>query len=781
VKRPTTSTLAVVLAVAATAVLARAAPIHAHRPIDDGGLPAIAFSDTARNLLVITTPGYRLTVNKRNGGLVDLVDRRTGTHLLRGQNGCLWAALPASDAPPVTGCAYQPGGPNRLSYRWDAVSSTLTLTYTYDQTADRRANAVAQITAHHSFFDLRLALESHWGKTIATVLLPADLFEDTSAVRAGYAPTYLPGIRFSPSFFRRTGNDVFTYPSRWAYADYLSLDLAQSHLALYTVNPAPAPIAPVQLGFVVDGPPSPCSGPTFCVTHGFQTWIRDGETWTSPAVRFRVGETVKDSILDYRKGNGIDAYPSLADKLGGRLAGLARAPLIKADPWKGLPPFDQWAAELKRLPSPALLHPVAFQPRGQDENDPDFLPPDPRWGTVQDLNAAVAQAHSLGQFVMPYLNISWWDKKSPTVQNLPRPLTIDDLAVKTSDGDSVRESYGPHLGFIVSPYVSTVRNRFATMMDEWKNVVPADCVFFDQIGARPWRRDFNPAAPNPLAYDDGWLALMAPYADRCLMVEDGWDRLAQSFAGFNGSALLLDRDFDEPNRLWGAGNWEPYPLADWLFHDKVLLYQHDLAESTMTADPEVLLFNAAFGFMLSYSWDDDRQTLGSPWLDLVGKVQRALGPLVAGQALTDYRDLAPDVTQTTFGGYSVVANWSKAGSFQADGYDIAPEGFLARTQDGQVLAGAFVGSFNGRELSPGTHYLVVERNGGALTVSQPLGSDTDLAVAAQGGGRLRAIALDAGGNELGEVPGSSQGGRFDFQYRNSVGGRPVASYRVVPG
>jgi hypothetical protein len=184
-----------------------------------------------------------------------------------------------------------------------------------------------------------------------------------------------------PSFFRRSGNDVFTYPSRWAYADYLSLDLADSHLALYTVNPPPSPIAPVQLGFVVDGAPSPCSGSAFCVTHGFQTWIRDGETWTSPIVRFRIGETVADSLLDYRKDNGIDAYPSLADKLGSRLSTLAQAPLIKADLWKGLPPFTDWASELKRLPSPALLHPVAFQPRGHDENDPDFLPPDSRSGS----------------------------------------------------------------------------------------------------------------------------------------------------------------------------------------------------------------------------------------------------------------------------------------------------------------------------------------------------------------------------------------------------------------
>src|SRR5207237_6731946 len=147
------------------------------------------------------------------------------------------------------------------------------------------------------------------------------------------------------------------------------------------------------------------------------------------------------------------------------------------------------------------------------------------------------------------------------------------------------------------------------------------------IGARPWLRDFNPAEPTPLAYDDGWLALAAPYRDRCLMVEDGWDRLAATFAGFHGGLLLLDRESNVPNEDWGAGNWAAYPLADWLFHDKVLLYQHDLYEGTMTTDLPTLTWNVAFGFQLSYRWDGVDGTLANPWLAAVGAFQRVLGPL----------------------------------------------------------------------------------------------------------------------------------------------------------
>ena len=57
-------------------------------------------------------------------------------------------------------------------------------------------------------------------------------------------------------------------------------------------------------------PPDDCSGPVFCVRHRFETWIGAGTTWTSPTVRIQVGLTAAQSMLAYRRDNGIDAYPS---------------------------------------------------------------------------------------------------------------------------------------------------------------------------------------------------------------------------------------------------------------------------------------------------------------------------------------------------------------------------------------------------------------------------------------------------------------------------------------
>src|SRR5262249_39685385 len=271
------------------------------------------------------------------------------------------------------------------------------------------------------------------------------------------------------------------------------------------------------------------------------------------------------------------------------------------------------------------------------------------------------------------------------VHELPDPLTGPSVAVQDSGGVAAREQFSGVDGFIVSPAVKFVRDRTAAEIDTWGKDLGADCLFFDQIGARLWRSDFNPAKASPLGYYDGWLSVFAPYGDRCLMVEDGWDRLAASFTGFDSSLLLMEREFAWLTGRFGP-SWETFPLALWLLHDKVLLYQHDLYEKTFTADPEILTWNLAYGYMLSYDWDTG---LDGPWLGIATAFQRALGPHYAGVPLTSYKQLADGVTETRFGTYSVVANWTTS-PYPLDGFTLAPRGFLARTDDGSLAAGELV-------------------------------------------------------------------------------------------
>jgi hypothetical protein len=267
------------------------------------------------------------------------------------------------------------------------------------------------------------------------------------------------------------------------------------------------------------------------------------------------------------------------------------------------------------------------------------------------------------------------------------------------------------------------------------------------------------------------------------MVEDGWDRLARNSVGFHGSLLMMSRELDLPNVLFGAGNWQPYPLAVWLFHDKVLMYQHDLYDGTMATDGEVLTWNMAFGMINSYNWD----ALGpaaNPWLDLVARLQRDFGPLYVGVQLSGYKNLAQDVNESTYGDLSVIANRDTVHGYAVAGDDVAPGGFLAATKD--LLAGAFEGSFGGVPLSAGVHYLIVERTAANVTVRQPVGTDSDVAVeppAAWSPVRaLVATALASDGTQLGAVEGRLlQDGRFVFRYAATLNGRAVAAYRITVG
>jgi hypothetical protein len=738
-----------------------------------------------RNVLRITARGYELTLSRVNGAIVSLVDRAAGARVLVGEGGCIWGARADGSTDYIGGCSFSRTGAARFSYRWDARTAKLTLRYTASRSAADAISAIAVLSASDTYFDIRVTVENHLHRVLSSVLVPADLVGASGSVTAGYAPNFLPGIRLGPGFFKGSRGNVLTYPGRWAFADYLAFDMADGHFALYSANPEPNAIHPVEVGFVRGEPGAFCAARFFCIAHSFDTSVADGETWTSPVMRIRIGDPVEKTLLAYRRDNGIDAYPSVADKLGAQAATYARAPLIKADPHKGLPPLAAWESDLGRLPSPALLHPVRYQRGLFDEVDPDFLPPDPGVGTSADFRSMVDAAHSHGLLVMPYLNVSWWNVNSPTVRQLLTEGGPERFAVLDAAGRPRTEPYPPFTGYVVSPYTPVVRQRIAALMDQWQVETPTDCYFFDQIGARPWIRDYNPAAPDSLAYSDGWLSLMAPYSRRCLMVEDGWDRLAKSFSGFHGGLLVVQRESAEADYLFGAGNWQPYPLAPMLLHDKVLFYQHDLSERTMTTDPATLTFNVAFGFMLSYTWDATTDSLASPWLDVVTSYQRALGPYSAGQPLQSYASPAPNVTETGYPNLSVLANWSGSDTYSTSGDGIAATGFLARSRDGAVVAGTFSGTFDGFPLSPGTHDLVVTRTASVVTIHQPLGDETQLAVRLpaswQAGHPVRASVLGSDGASLGPIAGTVQDGRFVFACAGPSVGVPAPTYQLSTG
>ncbi len=319
------------------------------------------------------------------------------------------------------------------------------------------------------------------------------------------------------------------------------------------------------------------------------------------------------------------------------------------------------------------------------------------------------------------------------------------------------------------------------MVQQMTTRVPSDLLFEDQIGARPSLLDYNASSPSPTAYMDGWLAHTRAYSNTLLMTELGFDRLAETEVGFHGS-VMLPEVLGYTDDWWGTGAWRPYPLATALARDKTLFYQHDLAPETFTTRKEILTWNLAMGYMLSYDLAPSEYGGGleSEWLGLVSAFQKWVLAAYADQRLTGYTEETPSFTRTDFETCQVYANWSPTYRYILGGHIIARNGALVTCNDGKIVAGIFNGKYNNADLSAGDHYLIESRGNWGVIVRQPIGADTDLTVAplpAWGAGGPRwAYALSAAGQIIGSVPVTVGPNGLTFRYNRSPAGQATDAY-----
>jgi hypothetical protein len=622
---------------------------------------------------------------------------------------------------------------------------------------------------------MQLQLQNNWGYVLDYVLFPSDLVFIESDIKEVLLPV-LPGIVLEPAFFNQNRSYTANYPGYpGLFADYVSLSSAKGQIAIYSLY-GQGPIRPVVIGFIHDD--DYVSNSTFYY-HTFGVRISDGNMWTTPWVRVRISQSLLETISAYRIDNGLERFRSLPKKLGSRYTQLVQSPLFKADAAQLAIPFSQYPDLLSQVPSPGILHPVAYQPRGHDENYPDFLPPDSAWGATADFAAMFQQAQALGLLVMPYTNPTWWDDESPTLQSLPPPLTITDVAVLDDQGVPVYEYYGPHGGYVVSPWAPFVQQRLDQLVRQMTEDVPSDMLFEDQIGARPWLFDHNPSSPCPIAYIEGWLKHTRTYSDTLLMTELGFDRLAETEVGFHGSVLLPERFGYTPD--WWGTVWHPYPLAPLMVRDKVLFYQHDLAPETMTIDKATLTWNLAFGYMLSYDLGYGGG-LDNTWLGLVSTFQKYVLSRYASEVMTKFTNLEDKVTQTSFETFTVIANWDEAHTYSTSKHTLSPLGVLSMSADGRLTSGVFT-SYNGVPLSAGDHYLIENRGLTDITVRQPIGTDTSLTLELLPGwspnAPIKAWAYTAMGQVIGSVPVIVTAQGIAFVYRQQMSKSSVAYYKIT--
>ena len=762
-------------------------------------LGEIYFDDSQPDFLILGNDHFEISFRKTNGGIAGIIDKSEGSNVTLGSRWeCLWGAAFTGGTPDYTGgCHFAPTWPNRFSYAWSPDTRTLLLSYDPDPAAARQVRAKVWVQpSTQPWVDMRMELDNRWGLTLDRVLFPSDLVFSEPAIKEAILPIQ-PGLSLRPEFFTRHLSYVVQYPG-WpgVFADMVYVRAVGGELSIYTLrDPQTDRVRPTFLGFLHDDIYVPKST---MLHHAFGVRLPTGTSWASPAVRFLVGVSPWDTALAYREDLHLSSFPSLRNKLGNHFAQIARSPLYKADAVHLNRPFTEYAAMLDRIPYPGLLHPVAFQPRGHDENYPDVLPPDPRWGMTADMATMFRAAQARGFLVMPYTNPTWWDDESPTLNALPPGVTITDVAAINWLGQSITNTYGSHFGYVASPWAPFVRDRLDRLNHEMTVDVPSDLLFEDQIGARPWLYDYNRFAPDHLAYMDGWLAHTRTYSPTLLMTEMGYDRLGETEAGFHGSILLAERTAQSPDLPvgWVPDVWMPYPLAPTILRDKVFFYQHDLAPETFTHDKTTLGWNLAMGYMLSYDLvaDETGGGLDSGWLTVVGALQqrvlsRYADARVAGFSLIQAGgEGGPVATQTDFGDCSALVNWDGEQPFPTGEHTLPPRGSLVRCQPGEGIEGGLVAgvftNYRGAALSPDDHYLIEERGRAGTAVRQLMGADTPLVVAYPLGvptdQAVLAEARARDGRILGFVPTTPTPRGLQFEYHNQAAGEPADHY-WLPG
>lgn len=739
----------------------------------------IYFNDSDPNVMILGNNAYyEIGFRKSNGSIAYIIDKSRGQRVTEGSRyECLWGAVfPYGTPDYVGGCNYNASSSNRFSYSWSAAANTLTLNYTPDPAASQKVTAqVVVIASEGPWFDMRLQVQNNWGHVLNYILFPSDLVFIEADIKEALLPI-LPGVVLEPVFFAQNRTYTANYPGYpGLFADFVSLSSIKGQIAIYSLYEQ-GPVRPAVIGFVHDD--AYISDSTFYY-HTFGAGVGNGGRWVSPRIRIRISQSTLDTIRAYRVDNGLDRFRSLPQKLGSYYTQIVQSPLFKVDAVELGIPFSQYFSLLSRLPSPGILHPVAFQRGGHDENYPDFLPPAPVWGTTADFAAMFQQAQALGLLVMPYTNPTWWDDQSPTLQNLPSPLTIRDIAVLNDQGAPLYESYDSHGGYVMSPYAPFVQQRLNQLVQQMTVNVPSDLLFEDQIGARPWLFDHNASSPYPSAYIEGWLGHTRTYSDTFLMTELGFDRLAETEVGFHGSVLLPERR-GYTSDWWGAGAWRPYPLATLMTRDKALFYQHDLAPETMTVDKATLTWNLAYGYMLSY--DLVSGGVNNPWLELVSSFQKNVLARYASERIADFANLSDKVTRTSFETFTVIANWDTANPYSTNGHTLPPLGVMSMSTNGTVTAGIFT-AYNGVPLSAGEHYLIEEQNLYEIIVRQPVGADTNLTLrwppGWNPGDPIQAWAYTRAGRIIERVPLTVTGQHITFNYQQQRAGQAVAYYRLV--
>jgi hypothetical protein len=722
-----------------------------------GTASALQFTEGATQLTVDAAK-YQIVFDKANGGIASIVDKASNGKVAYGQkNGMLWYSRAGSAPTEIVDSKTSP-----MTYAWAAATNTLTFSYTGKLTV-----AVKITVSDAEWIELAATATNTRTAVIDTFSFPSDLLLTAGEIKDAFYPRD-PGITISKDFFTARKSFVQIYPGH-IFADFLAARTSNGSLALYSKG-KDKNLEMAMIGFQDAG------AVYTAMHHKFTCGVAPGQTRNFPPVAIRIGESYIASGLAYRADNGIDKFPSLSEKLGAKKDRFFGGVAYKWNmPAANLSFAQSKAGIIDKLPLPGILVPATFQNAKHDQFYPDFLPPNPLWGTTEQMKDMVSYAHSKGSLVYPYVNFSWWDLASPTLKNLPAGTTLASIT-------SHPETYNGTAGITVVPDHPFVLKRTMQERDLLCANVGLDGLLEDQWGVHSMKST---------AHFNGVQANLAASKQYNLGTECGIDVQAQYLATFFGS--MVDWDVRWPAVVTPYATF--FPMWGVMLRDKVLTYQHGLSQIGWTNSKAMVRFNLAHGFQLSntvFIYEDSPTSPApedfpkdglhiddNPWVKVAAVFQKHVLSRYADELVTNFEQLPNGISKTTFKSYASYGSWTGQ-PYAVNGHTISANGAATIAHTGSAIAGVFT-SFNGAALSAGDHYIAVVQDApNSMKVFHPKGAATSITVALPAEWKtytLKSYTLaDA---PIGDVTFTKNGQNITFTAAENLGGGPGGYYRIL--
>ncbi|MFQ6098812.1 MAG: hypothetical protein ACE5O2_13875, partial [Armatimonadota bacterium] len=549
------------------------------------------------------------------------------------------------------------------------------------------------------------------------------------------------------------------------FADIVHLDSEDGRFAVWGVQDQDEIFVPATLsarGTERDG------RPLGAYSHRFNTYVKPGTEWTAPTLRLLVGIGLKEAARRYTADNGY--HRTLKDKMKPPLLEkFKRSVLVKVVGGT----FVEQKASLENLPRPCVFHQAAYMLGGFDKQYPDFLPPNPAKGTMEELRAVYDRAHEWGLLMMPYL------KPSPSLKKYGDVALARDL-----DGKLYIERYARNWGYSLTASHPIAKQIDARNMRLFTHDLPSDIIFQDQVGARGWKYDLNPAALAPYGYTQAMIDIartdceIAPLSTEC-----GFDRIIDFEVQFCGLTWSLVPTPGGPSwrtfyhERYPPGTWQVSPVSLYIAHDKVAFTHHDLGQPIRgKAD---LSWSLALGYQMidfiapAAAREGTRQLEWLRWLDAL---QKEVCCRYMESPLDDFRYLSARVTRSRFGDVTIINNQAEEPYRVNEDVQVAPFGFYLTAPDG-LLAGIFT-EFSGRRYDEEL-WLVSSCQDGARDVWVYAGVPQDVPLPPPAdwpdNARPQAVALTAAG----KAPVQAKREGDDIVLRTAPRG-PRGAVRVIP-